>query len=306
MKYLFFLIICGISIIESFNPFANIKSIVQNKVSEIKKKNFISVYDQNILEKLKTFSDQKYTIIDRKNNYLYDNFTSLLRYNPKLRNKETISISPGGIQGFYLMGVIDFIKHNYNMYNYIYTGASAGAWSSLFMSFRGDGKQLINDILFELENQNIKSVFEMQLYLKQLLLRKYDKYDFNLSKIFIGVTVLKKLDISTNIFFNFNSLEDAIDCCIASSHIPFLTGGLVNKYNNAISFDGGFSNAPYLDINNTILHINPNIWSKQSHTIINFEDLIADLNEINYYSLYVKGFTDTKNNKSKLDKIFYV
>ena len=146
MKYLKFLIICWISIIESFNPFINIKKTVQNKVSEIKKKNFISLYDQNILEKLRTLSDQKYTIIDRKNNYLYDNFTSLLKYYPKLRNKETISISPGGIQGFYLMGVIDFIKHNYNMYNYIYTGASAGAWSSLFMSFRGDSKQLINDI----------------------------------------------------------------------------------------------------------------------------------------------------------------
>ena len=150
------------------------------------------------------------------------------------------------------------------------------------------------------------SVFEMQLYLKQLLLRKYNKNNFDLTRIFIGVTVLKKLDISTNIFFNFNTLEDAIDCCIASSHIPFLTGGFVNKYNNAISFDGGFSNAPYLDINNTILHINPNIWSKRSHTIIDFEDLIADLNEINFYKLYVKGFKDTKNNKSKLDKIFYV
>ena len=79
MKYLKFLIICGLSVVESFNPFTNIKNIVQNKVSEIKKRNFISVYDQNILEKLKTFSDQKYTIIDRKNNYLYDNFTSLVK-----------------------------------------------------------------------------------------------------------------------------------------------------------------------------------------------------------------------------------
>ena len=306
MKYLKFLIVCWISVANTFNPFTNIKNIIQNKVSEIKRKNLISVYDQNILEKLRTFSDQKYTIIDKKNNYLYDNFTSLLKYNPKLKTKETISISPGGIQGFYLMGVIDFIKHNYNMYNYIYTGASAGAWSCLFMSFKGDSKQLINEILLELEKQNINSVFEMQLYLKQLLLRKYDKNDFNLAKIFIGVTVLKKLDISTNIFFNFNSLEDAIDCCIASSHIPFLTGGLVNKYNNAISFDGGFSNAPYLNINTTILNINPNIWSKSSHTIINFEDLIADLNQIDYYGLYVKGFTDTKNNKGILDKIFYV
>ena len=306
MKYLIFLIICGLSSIETFNPFSNIRNIVHNKVSEIKKKNFISVYDQNILEKLRTFSDQKYTIIDKKNNYIYDNFTNLVKYNPKLKSKETISISPGGIQGFYLMGVIDFIKHNYNMYNYIYTGASAGAWSCLFMSFKGDSKQLIYEILFELESQNIKSVFEMQLYLKQLLLRKYDKYDFNLSKIFIGVTVLRKLDISTNIFFNFDSLEDAIDCCIASSHIPFLTGGFVNKYNNAISFDGGFSNAPYLDLNNTILHINPNIWSKCSHTLINFEDLIADINDINFYNLYVKGFTDTKYNRNKLDKILYV
>ena len=304
MKYLKFLFICLIPTMNTFLP--NVKNIFINKISEIKKRNFISVYDRNILEKLKTFSHKKYTIIDRKNNYIYDNFESLVKYNSILKNKETISISPGGIQGFYLMGIIDFIKNNYNIYDYLYTGASAGAWSALFMSFRGDSKELINEILLELEVKNINSVFEIQLFLKQLLLKKYNKYDFNLSKIFIGVTVLKKLDISTNIFFNFNSLEDAIDCCIASSHIPFLTGGLVNKYNNAISFDGGFSNMPYLDLNNTILHINPNIWSKKKFTKINFEDLITDLNEIDYYNLYIKGFIDTKFNKNKLDKIFYL
>jgi hypothetical protein len=56
-------------------------------------------------------------------------------------------------------------------------------------------------------------------------------------------------------------LEDAINCCIASSHIPILTGGLTNKYHNMFAFDGGFSSYPY--VNRTrILHISPSMWSK--------------------------------------------
>ena len=303
MKGFFISLSLILSIGQPFNPFRGFRSAIRNNIYSFKKKNFVSIYDPNILDKLRSFSDNKYNIIDRKNNLIYHNFSSFLEENKSLKDFNTISISPGGLQGYYLMGVIDFIKKNYVLDNYLYTGASAGAWSCLLMSFKGNNDKIVYDILKEVNSVKFKSIFEMQLFLKEIILKKYTIEDFDFSRIFIGVTVIKKLDVSTNIFYNFDSLEDAIDCCIASSHIPFLTGGLVNKYNNEISFDGGFSSYPYLNINNTILHINPNIWKKRTHSVIDINDLINDINDTNFNKLYNDGYMHTLKNKNELDEI---
>lgn len=309
MNYSLVLLTSYLCMSSSFNffPYKKIFSGIKNKFNEFQKQNLITVYDPNILDKLKKFSDDKLAIIDRKNNIIYSNYSSFLKDNYNLKYKETISISPGGLQGFYLIGIVDFLRHNYNLNSYLLTGASAGAWACLLMSFKGDTKKFIKNILDEMLCIKVKSLFEAQLYLKKIILKRYSIYDFDFSNTFIGVTVLKNLDLSTNLFYNFNNLEDAIDCCIASSHIPFLTGGLINKYNNKISFDGGFSNSPYLNLNNTILHINPNMWSKRMHVVINLDEIInKKFEDVNLHELYAKGFTDTKANKDKLDAIFHI
>lgn len=307
MKYITNLFILSmLSFCNSFRfmPFKGIIDNFKDKYINFKRKKILSIYDPNILDKLRKFSDHKYTIIDRKNDVIFNNYTTFLNEYKYLENKQTISISPGGIQGFYLIGIIDFLKFNYNLDSFLFTGASAGAWSCLLMSYKGNIQSIINLILKEIKSFKVNSLFEMQLYLKQLILRTYTIDDFDFTKTFIGVTVLKNLDFSTNLFFNFENLEDAIDCCIASSHIPFLTGGLVNKYNNAISFDGGFSNSPYLDINSTILNVNPNMWNKRTSDILNLEDILNNVAETDYYELYLNGYIDSQVNKHDLDKIF--
>ena len=200
------------------------------------------------------------------------------------------------------MGILTYMKENYDFDDFIFTGASAGAWSSLFSSYKYNLKN-ISQKMIKTSLNDCNSIYEVQIKLKSNILSKYTSNDFNLNKIFIGVTVLKGFELSTNIFFNFIDLEDAINCCIASSHIPFLTGGFINKYNNEISFDGGFSNSPYLNLNNTVLNINPNIWSNEKkRNIIDYYDLIIAKNE-NITELYYKGYYDTVLNKRRLWKI---
>ena len=144
------------------------------------------------------------------------------------------------------------------------------------------------------------------MYFKKQLLSKYTSNEFDLKNIFLGVTVLKGFELSTNIFYNFEDLEDAIDCCIASSHIPLLTGGVINKYNNEISFDGGFSNSPYLDINTTILHINPSLWSNnESEDLIDYNDLLIT-KAYNFTEMYNDGYKNANKNKNSLNKIFRI
>tara|TARA_B100000886_G_scaffold219131_1_gene152154 strand:+ start:2732 stop:3685 length:954 start_codon:yes stop_codon:yes gene_type:complete len=260
----------------------------------------ISIFDNNILNFLKKRSQQKYNYIDVKNDniYNYSTFSNKYKY---LKEKKLISISPGGTKGFYYMGLLTYMKEQYNFDNFIFTGASAGAWASLFSTYKYSLRDLSEKIL-SISLDDCASIFEVQLKLKSELLKSYSITDFNLDKLFIGVTVLRGLELSTNIFFNFVDLEDVINCCIASSHIPFLTGGFINKYNNEISFDGGFSNSPYLDLNNTVIHINPNIWNTESkNNIIDYYDLIIARKE-SFSDLYDKGYYDTKLNKKRLRK----
>jgi hypothetical protein len=107
-----------------------------------------------------------------------------------------------------------------------------------------------------------KNIYEIEYMMKYKLLELCKEEDFDLRRLFIGVTSFKQFQPVTNIFSDFDHLEDAINCCIASSHIPLVTGGLTNRYHNMYTFDGGFSNYPYLSIKTPVLHVSPSMWKE--------------------------------------------
>jgi hypothetical protein len=179
-----------------------------------------------------------------------------------IKNKKLITISPGGYRGFYMLGTCSFIKEKYNTSEYIFSGASAGAWNSLFMTIRCDSLGFVLKSLEE-DIRNQYSIKDTQIKMKEKFLNYYTTDDFDLKRLFVGVTTIEGGKLRTNIFSDFDNLEDAINCCIASSHIPLVTGSLINKYNNQMTFDGGFSHYPYLNVKESILHISPNIWKKE-------------------------------------------
>jgi hypothetical protein len=219
--------------------------------------------------------------------------------------KKLISISPGGYKGVYMLGTCTYIKEKYDTKDYLFSGASAGAWNSLMMvckkNFIENKKEIIN---YSIENS--KNINDLQNLMKKQIMKHYKTEDFDLDRLYIGVTTINKLNIDTKIYYNFENLEDAIDCCIASSHIPMITGGIFNKYKNVLSFDGGFSNYPYLHKIKSIIHITPNIWNdrltnnkrKDSFTTLFFK------NRYNFDKLFEDGYEDAKKNKDFLDSLF--
>ena len=228
-----------------------------------------------------------------------------VKENTFLQDKKIISISPGGFLGFYLFGICTYIKENYNTDQYVYTGASAGAWNSLFMSHRfSDPGAFVLDILDETIEKR-KSINDVQYFMKEKILQNYKDSDFDLQRLYIGVTTLPSFQPKITIYSDFVSLEDAIDCCIASSHIPFVTGGFINRYHHLLSFDGGFSRYPYLDIAKPVLHISPNMWTlasdKKEEHLIRWVDLFCK-GKTNFFELFEKGYNDAKKNKYILDK----
>lgn len=233
-------------------------------------------------------------------------------------NKLIIS-TPGGLFGFYFMGVSSFIKENYNLDDYVFSGASAGSWNSLFLSLKEDYKPFVNEVL-DIDIKNIKSIRKLEENMKQKLLDIYDDNDFDLNKLYLGVTVFEKGSLNLCVYNDFTSLEDALDCCIASSHIPFITGGAFCIYRNKFSFDGGYYNYPYLNVTTPSLIIERDIWDNKKDeehedekkdetnvSIINCSfDTLLNLNNVNMSlrELYNAGYNDSLKNKAYLDSIF--
>tara|TARA_E500000178_G_scaffold354643_1_gene424361 strand:+ start:1059 stop:1775 length:717 start_codon:yes stop_codon:yes gene_type:complete len=225
-----------------------------------------------------------------------------------------IITTPGGLFGFYFMGVSSFIKEHYDLSDYVFSGASAGAWNSLFLSLKENDKLFVDEIL-KTDIKNIKSILKLEKKMKSFILDNYDESMFDIDKLYLGVTVLDKSELKLCVYNDFVSLEDAVDCCIASSHIPFVTGGPFNIYRNKFSFDGGFYSYPYLNVSTPSLIIERDLWDKQNKTeatnarvaVINCSfDSFFNLNKLNFTlsELYERGYNDSMKNKNYLNNIF--
>ena len=80
----------------------------------------------------------------------------ILNINSTDNEKKVITISPGGFRGFYMLGLCKYLKENYELEDYIFSGASAGAWNSLFLSLKENDDDFINYI-FDIDYTNVKN-----------------------------------------------------------------------------------------------------------------------------------------------------
>lgn len=219
-------------------------------------------------------------------------------------NTKLIITTPGGLYGFYLLGVSSYIKKHYDLTNFIFSGASAGAWNSLFLAFKGNDTEFIENLL-QTNIQNASSILQIENTMKHYILDNYNETDFDLEKINIGVTVMRfPFRFKLKIYNNFTCLDDILNCCIASSHIPFITGGLIHKYRKRVSFDGGFFKYPYIPFPPASFVIRANVWNS-SYTISNCTNnpLLQAENNLNFTKLYIEGYNDSYRNRKKINEL---
>jgi len=246
--------------------------------------------------------------------YCNNEYTGYLKNTEFIQNKSLIAISPGGFKGFYLLGISAFLKDHYPLDNFIYSGASAGAWNSLFLSMKTNHNSFFQDIIVKnkLQLKELKTPRQVENYMKEQILSKYSSDDFDLQRVFIGVTTIEQLRRKTFIYTDFDTLEDAIECCIASSHIPFITGGLSQIYHNKYCFDGGFSKYPYLNISKPVLYITPSIFqkekdkkdknNKEEFSLYDTTTLFSR-DKFDFEELFTRGYQDASENKAFLDSV---
>ncbi len=252
--------------------------------------------------------------------------TKTSRIAPKI-----ITISPGGYRGYYLLGVTSYLKDNFDMDSYIFSGASAGAWFSLMMTYRGNHSEL-------LENLNVFSPEFIQQDLRQIqhsvsktLLTKYTTADFDLKRLAVGVSRVRPFYVESTVYTDFRDLKDAVECCQASSHIPFITGGMIRCYDRRLAFDGGFGMYPYLvpssssgwggggAVEKPVLHIATDIWKEDVEKnkkwnrgapfLRNFRNVMEQTTVFSKYKynmtkLYLDGYQDSARNHANLSALF--
>jgi hypothetical protein len=244
-----------------------------------------------------TILNSKNIILRRsKKIFSQENLNSFLN-ETDYKNKSIIRLEPGGLYGFYNFGTCVYMKDKYNLDNYIFTGASAGAWNSALLSYKHDINYLSSLIMKNIKHDDKKSesIFNTQMQIKDIVMNNFKSSDFNMKKVFIGTTIIENSSIYTNIYSDFINLEDMLDCCIASSNIPFITGKCDYKYDNKSVYDGGFSINPYLEGKHDIV-IHPGMWGKTHQDSVY---MIFKKNN-NIHDYYTQGYNDAKKNMYKI------
>ena len=256
-------------------------------------------------------NNQLIRTVKNKQSYGDNDIELFYKENEYMRNKKIITISPGGFKGFYMLGICKYIKEHYDLSEFIFTGASAGSWNALLLC-SNKSIQEIETAIFDDLLQQTKSIYELEVTMKNRLLSNYKSEDFDFNRLFVGVTTLEKYTSETTIFSGFENLEDALNCCIASSHIPLISGNITTTYQNKLAFDGGFSKYPYLNTSSSVLHITPGLWGRKNTTLAYQKDKMSisdyttlfSKNKFIFKDLIGHGYNDTHKNKHVLDDIF--
>ena len=222
----------------------------------------------------------------------------------QFNNTKFITISPGGLAGFYSLGICNFIKEQYDVSEYSYLGASAGAWNAMVCCYKGNTQQFIKTLFDDDTICKTNSINELQYILKSHILNRYTINDFDVERLHITVCEVNQFSIKSKVIHTFYNLETLIDCCIVSSHIPYITSEhLIKKYDNKITFDGGFLAFPPKDRYHHII-ISPNMYDPDmlGNMIVNM--FKRNITKDSIYELFIQGYTDASLHKEELDEIF--
>lgn len=212
-------------------------------------------------------------------------------------------VTPGGINGFYMLGIIKYLSERVRLDDYIFSGSSAGSWCCLFLCLKHPAKyiRLLPDILTQLHQYSLQkpSLYSILYRLKQTIMSISQTEDYQFDRLFIGVLKYEEYKLTTTIYTNFTSLEDALDCCISSSHIPFITGELSFNYQGTLTFDGAFSKYPFVNVYSPTIVINPAIWKPYDYTLYR-QAMSLSTSNMNIVEMFWEGYRDTVINGTLL------
>ena len=215
-----------------------------------------------------------------------------------------IILSPGGLLGFYVLGICHYIKNNYNLTDKKIIGFSAGSLNNVFLSLN---KEYDNIFLKELFKLNLNGTMSLPYLLNKTINIMNDNFNidkFNTTNKYIAVTTnYNKLEA----YNKFLTTVQLTNCCIASSFIPLITyRDIFYFYEGKSSIDGGLLYYKYKKQIKfrKILWLNYNIFKRYKKYCIPGSSLLKK--NCSIYDLYILGYNDAVKNKSILDEYLII
>ncbi len=214
-----------------------------------------------------------------------------------------ISIKPGGLKGFYVLGMCKFIKETYPLDNCHFYGSSAGSWNAMYLSLPFDNSYYFDEII-KINPDKTKNLYEIELRLKDIILNQAEinKIDNNISslnkKCNICLSEFKGYKFKKVIVNEFKNCEDLIDNCIASSHLPLVSNGnIFYKCGNKKIIDGGLFRKNYPK------HIEPHLTI--SHKMFKNKEIykFSSFNNLDIEKLIYHGYKDAMKHSDYFERI---
>tara|TARA_X000001036_G_C20683194_1_gene806634 strand:+ start:100 stop:852 length:753 start_codon:yes stop_codon:yes gene_type:complete len=215
---------------------------------------------------------------------------------PAKCSNEEIHFTSGAIGVFYQMGIAKYLKERYQTECYTYSGVSAGSWCGMMLASDISTEELDN-VIYGICGKLGEGNFWLDgpYVAKKMILNT----DFNVdySRIKIGITQFNPFPEKKYVD-NFRNKSDVIEACIASSHIPLLSGQIATTYNNSYSIDGGIMLlGGDLVKTGALFCFPPDIWGKEYN-----RETFYDFSEESAIEMYKEGYKDTKKNRHCLDQ----
>lgn len=212
---------------------------------------------------------------------------------------KSLILKPGGLKGFYMMGICRYIKEHYDLQDWKFYGSSAGAWNALYLVCNKDDFFLSQ--AYELSDFEYTDLYDLEKTIKKRMLNHFSIYDFDLSRLHICISSKRRWlpMLRKNIVRDFRDLDDVIECCITSSHLPFISNGrLFYKYRNIPCMDGGAFLNPHEKHIQPDYVIEPDMWKNKKI------DTMNRMYNLNIPGLFNQGYLDARNHKDELNDVF--
>ena len=216
---------------------------------------------------------------------------------------------------YYYMGIAEYIQNNYDLTNVEFCGVSGGSipafilstglevkriWETCFLDWLSSMNKEEHFLFLSIFSE--KSLKKLINNLKNILSEneKDDLFEKINHRLSIRMTRIAFFEMKQEYITNWTSIEDLLECIIASCWIPGIFGSLTRNYKGNEYIDGGFPNS-IEDRGDEWIKIKVNTFQNipEDIKVLLFASSLDTINSPEIAEkLYNQGYADAMSNSS--------